>query len=369
MFEIIGYIALLILAVAVVAAGWWIFRNTLAFNLIEFERIAVFRTDGTFSAIRGPGTVRVWPTIFPFLPIIRGDQVRGTHGQVVTRADAQGLSGIRSGAEMVRREGSDFKYNLDPSSTFDLRETAMVLGTEHCNSRDNVGIDITPAIVYQITDPAKLVLNVSNHELAMYTALNAALRAVIGTMTLTDVTTAREEIASQTATRLASQADRWGIAVISVEIQAIEPDTEIMNAINERRAAEENAEASRQTLVVQAEARRQGAVADNERNIAEAEAEKQATITRAEGEKEAEILKAEGATALYKMLMELGDGADIALRYEQIRALRNLGDSPNSKLVVVPANVAANMATLNGLHDIPFVEGVMPTSPNSGGVK
>ena len=149
--------------------------------------------------------------------------------------------------------------------------------------------------------------------------------------------------------------------MISVEIQDVKPDPSVETAMNERRAAEERAERDRQELVVAADARRQGAEADNQAALARAETEKRATITRAEGEKEAELLKAEGTSALYKMLMDLGAGADVVLRYEQIQALRNFGDSSNSKLVILPAN----MTMVGSLAELPLIEGAVPATPPS----
>ncbi len=64
-------------------------------------------------------------------------------------------------------------------------------------------------------------------------------------MTLTDAITGREAIATQMRARLAEQADRWGISMISVEIQDIKPEASVERAMNERRAAEENAERDR----------------------------------------------------------------------------------------------------------------------------
>lgn len=348
------YSFLFIVAVILIAIAVYFIKNTQSYPLVEFERVAVFKKSGEFIGIRGPGLVRIWPS---FLFIWSGEQIRGTHGQIVDGPDT-------------------------PDCKFDLREISTALPEEHCITGDNAVVHIPPAIIYQIIDPEKLVLNIANHEAALITAVNATLRAVVGGMSLTDVVTGRESIAKQMTARLTEQADRWGIAVISVEIQDIKPDPEVERAMNERRAAEERAERDRQDLVVAAEARRQGAVADNEATIALAEAEKQATIirveaekqttiTRAEAEKQAAITRAEGAkateilrteslTSLYKMLLELGaTGADVALRYEQIQALQNIGGSPNSKLVILPANVAANMDSINGLSDISSIETII----------
>ena len=336
---------LVVLLVIVIAAAIFVFRylsKVQTFDLVEYERIAVFKHTGEFISVRGPGRIRILPTFLFF----SGEIVRDEDGAPVTHSNAD-------------------------TGRFDLRERpAYPEGRshrQHCITADSAVVEIEPAVIYQITDPAKLVLNVQGHYDALRTAINATLLAVVGTMTLTEVITGREIIAAQTAARLTEQAERWGITLVSVEIQDITPDKEVENAMNERRAAEERAERDRQNLVVGAEARRQGAETDNQTAIALAEAEKQASITRAEaqkqaaitiaeGERAAEILRSQGAESLYKVLMNLGDGADIALRYEQIQALKNLGDSTNSKLVIVPANMAA----VSDLRDIPLIEHVIP---------
>ena len=311
------------------------------FTLVEYERVAIFKVTGEFVGIKGPGLVRILPAFPPLFP---GEQARGQYGQLVTDP-------------------------ADQLSKFDLREVASILEDEHCITSDSAVVNIRPAVVYQITDPQKLVLNVQNHLEALQTAITATLRAVVGSMTLTDSITGREAIATQMRARLAEQADRWGISMISVEIQDIKPEASVERAMNERRAAEENAERDRFELVVRAQARLQGAEADNQASIARADAEKLATITKAEaqklaaitiaeGEKEAEILRSEGVASLYKVLMGLGAGADVALRYEQIQALKNLGDSSNSKLVIVPANMAA----IGGARDVSMIEQVIQTA-------
>lgn len=340
---VVSVVCLAFLVAALVAVISFM-RKILSFPLVEYERVAVFKHTGEFVGIRGPGLVRIWPGLL-FLP---GEQVRDQYGHPV----------------------------MDPtlaSSKFDLREVATVLGDEHCITSDSAVVNIPPAIVYQVTDPEKLVLNVQNHYDALQTAINATLRAVVGTMSLTEVITGRETIADAMRTRLAEQADRWGISVISVEIQDIKPEQSVEKAMNERRAAEENAERDRFDLVVRAEARLQGAQADNQASIALAEAEKQAIITRAEaqkqaaitiaeGEKEAEILRSEGSASLYRVLTSLDNGAEVALRYEQIQALKNLGDSSNSKLVIVPANLAA----IRDLRDLPSIENMIPSGDGRG---
>ena len=316
--------AAVILVIVIGAVGFLMSRSYQVYSLVEYERIAVFKETGEFSDIRGPGRIRIARGgILNALGM--SEQVRDQYGRVVTDPE-------------------------DTTSRFDLREISVRLGDSHCITGDSAVVNISPAIIYKITDPAKLVLNVNNHHDALQNSINGTLRSVVGSMSLTEVITGRDSIVSQMTSQLAEEAFRWGIAVVSVEVQDIKPDPQVEEAMNERRSAEERAERERQELVVAAEARRQGAVADNERLVANAEATKQASILeaeavkqsaiiRAEGEREAEILRGEATATLYNGLLELGEGADIALRYEQIQALLNLGNSGNSKLVILPTDM------------------------------
>ena len=328
----IGVIGVIVI-LAVIAIALHINRGVQVYHLVEYERIAVFKATGEFKGIRGPGRVYIWPPFF----FLGGEQVRDQNGQPVKKSD-------------IDKE----------DSTFDLREQPKPLDEEHCITGDTAVVGIAPTVIYQITDPEKLVLNINRHIVALDNATKAILRSVVGNMALTEVIAGRETVAAQVEARLAEQADRWGINVISVEIQDVKPDQAVEEAMNKRRAAEEEAEKDRQELVVRADARRQGGEIENETLVAQAETEKRIAITKAEGEKEAELIKAEGISALYKMLMDLGTGADVALRYEQIQALRNFGDSSNSKLVIVPAN----MGMMGSISELPLIEGAMPSTPS-----
>ena len=104
-------------------------------------------------------------------------------------------------------------------------------------------------------------------------------------------------------------------------------------------------------------------MADSEATKTQADAEKYAIISKAEGEREAEILRAQGVSALYSMLGELGSEVDVALKYEQIQALRTMGESANSKLIIVPAN----LSQISNLRDVSFIENALPESSEDRG--
>ena len=158
--------------------------------------------------------------------------------------------------------------------------------------------------------------------------------------------------------------------MVSVEIQDLRPGPAVEKAMTDRRAAEESAEAARMTTVITAQARREAEESENEalgaraqmereEMISKAEVQRQAMIAQAEGERDAQKLRTEGAEAFYGMLTQLGPGVEVALRYEQIQALKSLGESPNAKLVIAPSN----LTQMNGVRDIAFVEHLVSEDP------
>jgi regulator of protease activity HflC (stomatin/prohibitin superfamily) len=137
---IIAAVVFVLLAAGALSVVLYIKNNALMrVNLVEYEWVAVFRDTGEFVEIRGPGEVRIRQrTLF----VRQGEQIRGQSGQVVVNLS-------------------------EADSKFDLREIAVSLRDEHCISSDSAVVNITPGVVYQITDPAKLVLNIQNHSAAL----------------------------------------------------------------------------------------------------------------------------------------------------------------------------------------------------------
>lgn len=298
----LGAVIILVLLVVGGAGAFFLLRSRFR-TLLEYERLVVFSISGRFAGVRGPGLVFI-------------------------------------------------NFGLVPGgAAVDIRDQVVNLPPEQCITADSSVVTIRPTVVYKITDPGKMATEIRNPEEGIISATNASLRAIIGTMTLTEAITGREIIASDMGQRVAEQAQRWGISIINLELQGIAVSPEVERAMNERRANEElaeaerrtaelRAEAARQQYVVEADAKRQGATSESEALRIQADAESYAITARAEGAKKAEELRAQGLSALYATLREMGDDVEVALKYEQIQALRTIGASPNAKLVIIPETLS-----------------------------
>src|SRR3546814_13148712 len=94
-------------------------------------------------------------------------------------------------------------------------------------------------------------------------------------MQLDEALTSRDSINTNLRQILDDATDKWGVRVVRVEIQRIDPPPDVMSAMHEQMKAER----TRRAVVTEAQGRREAA------------------ITSAEGAKAAAILEAEGIKA------------------------------------------------------------------------
>ena len=105
------------------------------------------------------------------------------------------------------------------------------------------------------------------------------LRDIIGKMTLTEANSKRDTLNAILEQELDKQTDAWGIDVIRVELQRIEPPADVQEAMNN---------------VVIAERDKKAAIDFATATETKADGERRAEIKKAEGVKQGLILKAEG---------------------------------------------------------------------------
>jgi len=124
-----------------------------------------------------------------------------------------------------------------------------------------------------VEEAQKAIYNVNNFASSVPSLAKTTLRAVIGKMTLTEANENRDQINEEVEKILSKEVKKWGIDVIRVELQRIEPPDDVQEAMNQ---------------VVKAENEKIAAL-----DLATA------IETKADGERRAEIKKAEGiATAI-----------------------------------------------------------------------
>lgn len=191
---------------------------------------------------------------------------------------------------------------VDRLSKVDMRENVVDVPPQEVITKDNVVVTVDAVVYYEATDPVKLMYNVANFYMAATKLAQTNLRNVIGEMQLDESLTSREKINAALRQILDDATDKWGVRVVRVELQRIEPPVDVTEAMHRQMKAER----TRRALIL------------------EADGDKQAAITRAEGARGAAILEAEGKAQAIKSVAEAEKFQKIALAQGESDAIKNV---------------------------------------------
>ena len=167
-------------------------------------------------------------------------------------------------------------------SKVDMREQVIDVPPQEVITKDNVVVTVDAVIYYEATDPVKLSYNVGNFILAITKLAQTNLRNVIGDLDLDSALTSRDTINTKLREILDDATDKWGVRVVRVEIQRIEPPVDVTDAMHRQMKAERDRRAA----------------------VTEAEGEKRSAILTAEGVMQSQILEAEGQAEAIKRVAD-----------------------------------------------------------------
>ncbi len=240
----------------------------------------------------------------------------------------------------------------------DMREAVLDVAPQQVITEDNAMVTVDAVVYYEVTDPVKRTYNVTDFRTAAVKLAQTNLRNIIGDMELDEALTSREIINGKLRTVLDDATDKWGVRVTRVELQAIEPPKDIVEAMSRQMKAERDKRAT----ILEAEGVRQAA-------ILKAEGEKQARILEAEGEAEAirrvadatkyrEVTVAEGqAQAIRTVFAGIHDGrpTNDLLAYKYLEALQKIADGRATK-IFLPLEASSVLAGI-AAAGVAFKEG------------
>lgn len=237
----------------------------------------------------------------------------------------------------------------------ELRETVYDFPRQNVITRDNVTMEISALIYYQIIDPYLAVYGVSNLPEAIEKLSHSTLRNVIGELDLDESLTSRDRINHTLRSILDEACHKWGVKVNRVELQEVTPPADIrhamekqMRAERERRAVIKEAEGIKAAAVLQAEGAQQSQVlaaegAARARIIAaESEAHARLAITQAESQ----------AIDMIKRILPDADPTRYLLVLQYINALPKMMEGKDNKIVMIPYDIPNLAGMMTGLKEI-----------------
>ena len=239
----------------------------------------------------------------------------------------------------------------------DLRETVYDFPKQNVITKDNVGVEINAMIYFQIVDPTKAVYEINNLPDAIEKLTQTTLRNVIGELELDESLVSRDTINTKLRLILDDATNKWGVKVNRVEIQDINPPTDIRNAMEKQMRAERDKRAA----ILEAQGLKQA-------QILKAEGFKESEINRAEGDRQARILEAEGKSIAIKTVAEAekeaiqsiseavvgqkGDPVNYLVAIKYIEALKEMATGQDSKTVYMPYEATGILSSVGGIKDL-----------------
>ncbi|MDD5668547.1 MAG: SPFH domain-containing protein [Candidatus Omnitrophica bacterium] len=188
---------------------------------------------------------------------------------------------------------------IEYSRVIDMRISTNDIPKQQVITKDNVPVSINGVVYYKVVDAQTAVIKVQSYMYAVSQYAQAALRDVVGGMTLDDLLAERQKIGDEIEVIIQKAAASWGLEVTAIKIQDVDMPEELKKMM------------SRQ---------------------ASAEREKRATITKAEGDKLAAFNLAEAA---HTMSQSPG-----AMQLRTLQTIDGLGPTASNTVVLaVPVDV------------------------------
>src|SRR5215217_6600049 len=222
----------------------------------------------------------------------------------------------------------------------DLREQVVTFPPQPVITQDNVSVGIDTVLYFTITDPKAASYEIANPLQAIEQLTVTTLRNIIGSLTLEETLTSRDQVNDQLRIVLDERTGRWGIRINGVELKSIDPPTTIQEAMEKQMRAERD----RRATILTAEGVKQS-------QILTAEGEKQSAVLKAEGAKQAAILRAEGESkAIGTVFQAIHEGRpdQELLSYQYLQMLPQLARGEANKIFVIPSEFTQALGNIGG---------------------
>ncbi|HCH26370.1 MULTISPECIES: SPFH domain-containing protein [Psychrobacter] len=226
-------------------------------------------------------------------------------------------------------------YVDDVAYKVTTKDIVLDIPSQEVITRDNVVI-IANAVAYiNIVRPDKAVYGIEDYEYGIRNLVQTSLRSIIGEMDLDNALSSREEIKTKLKHAISEDIADWGITLKTVEIQDINPSDTMQASMEEQAAAER----LRRATVTRADGQKQAAILEADGRLEASRRDAEAQVVLAKGSEESiRLITAAMGDEEMPIVYLLGE--------QYIKSIRQLAESDNSKMVVLPADI---LSTVKGM--------------------
>lgn len=261
----------------------------------------------------------------------------------------KGVKIVPQGYKWIVQRLGKYHQTLEPGLSFIIpfvdnvaykvttKDIVLDIPSQEVITRDNVVIVANAVAYINIVHPERAVYGIENYEQGIRNLVQTSLRSIIGDMDFDSALSSRDQIKAALKTSISDDIADWGITLKTVEIQDISPSPTMQMAMEEQAAAERQRRAT----------------------VTKADGQKQAAILEADGrleasrrDAEAQVVLARGSEQSIRLISEAVGEREIPLMYllgeQYIKAMTDMSKSPNTKTVVLPADILNTVRGMMG---------------------
>ncbi len=234
-----------------------------------------------------------------------------------------------------------------------VQEAVLEIPSQDVITKDNASVTVDGIVFFQVLQAARAAYEVQDLRLAVINMAMTNIRTAIGALDLDETLSKRDEINDRLLHVLDNATQPWGTKITRVELKDISPPDSVVKSMalqltaeRERRAAILAAEGVKQAAILKAEGEKQSQILAAEGRLAAAnrDAEARERLANAEAEATRAVSKA------------VDDGNVQALNYfvaqKYVDALNQIGQAGNSKLLLMPMEMSGIVGAVSGIAEL-----------------
>ncbi|MDX2255025.1 MAG: SPFH domain-containing protein [Pseudanabaenaceae cyanobacterium bins.39] len=241
------------------------------------------------------------------------------------------------------------------------REQVLELKALPCMTSDNVSLNASAAMYWQITNLKKARYNIENVDQSLIVSLSTQLQTQMGRYELDYIIGGQERINTEILEGITNDTKDWGVMVLRVRIGEITIPTSVLQSMEKQKAAE----IEKKAMISLSEGEKTS-------EIKKAEAEASSNQVIADAERQVRLQQTEAiALSIERIAKAIADhpnGKD-AVQYllakNYLEMGQAIGQSPSSKVLFMdPQSVPGLIQSLLAMYDLPKPD---PNSPQPFG--
>lgn len=120
----------------------------------------------------------------------------------------------------------------------DVRTKAVDVPDQNAITRDNVSVRVNAVIYYKVSDARKAVIEVEDFRYAISQYAQTTMRNIVGSVTLDELLSSRDQIADRIREIVDKETDAWGLQVQNVELKDVSLPADMERTIGKQAEAE-----------------------------------------------------------------------------------------------------------------------------------